>query len=410
MPASSRRSRLRRWRTSGRTATPRRRSRATPRRASARTWRCASTPRACWAASRRLVLHGGGNTSVKTRMADITGATIDVLCVKGSGWDMGTIEAPGLPAVRLAPLRELARLQALSRRGHGQRPAQQPARRQVAQPVGRDAAARLPAAQIHRPHPFQRRAGADRPARRRGAGGRRLRQARGAGALRHAGLRARQEMQRGRQGQSRRRRADPAEARHLLDGRHGGRSLCAHDRPRDAGREAARQGDAQDLPGRHAARRSPRAAAEIAPILRGLLSIPAKSRRPRGGAALRVRVPQQSRDPGLRRRQGDRALQPAGPGDARPRHPHQGHAAHRAGARGRQARCLQDGRQGRARQVRRRLSRLFRAPQRQADAGEEGARPDPARRAGAGRRPVRRRQHVRRTPRSPPTSPRPRSR
>jgi rhamnose utilization protein RhaD (predicted bifunctional aldolase and dehydrogenase)/NAD(P)-dependent dehydrogenase (short-subunit alcohol dehydrogenase family) len=37
-----------------------------------------------------------------------------VLCVKGSGWDMGTIEAPGLPAVRLAPLKELHGLQALS--------------------------------------------------------------------------------------------------------------------------------------------------------------------------------------------------------------------------------------------------------------------------------------------------------
>jgi len=62
----------------------------------------------------KLVLHGGGNTSVKTRMADISGQTIDVLCVKGSGWDMGTIEAPGLPAVRLQPLRELHGLQALS--------------------------------------------------------------------------------------------------------------------------------------------------------------------------------------------------------------------------------------------------------------------------------------------------------
>ncbi len=62
----------------------------------------------------KLVLHGGGNTSVKTRMADITGAPLDVLCVKGSGWDMGTIEAPGLPAVRLNPLRELQGLQALS--------------------------------------------------------------------------------------------------------------------------------------------------------------------------------------------------------------------------------------------------------------------------------------------------------
>ena len=61
----------------------------------------------------KLVLHGGGNTSVKTRLPDISGRTIDVLCVKGSGWDMGTIEAPGLPAVRLAPLRELHGLQAL---------------------------------------------------------------------------------------------------------------------------------------------------------------------------------------------------------------------------------------------------------------------------------------------------------
>jgi rhamnose utilization protein RhaD (predicted bifunctional aldolase and dehydrogenase)/NAD(P)-dependent dehydrogenase (short-subunit alcohol dehydrogenase family) len=62
----------------------------------------------------RLVLHGGGNTSVKTKVADITGQPVEVLCVKGSGWDMGTIEAPGLPAVRLAPLRELSGLQALS--------------------------------------------------------------------------------------------------------------------------------------------------------------------------------------------------------------------------------------------------------------------------------------------------------
>src|SRR6266436_5102381 len=62
----------------------------------------------------RLVLHGGGNTSVKTRMADVTGEPVEVLCVKGSGWDMGTIEAPGLPAVRLAPLGGLLGLQALS--------------------------------------------------------------------------------------------------------------------------------------------------------------------------------------------------------------------------------------------------------------------------------------------------------
>jgi len=62
----------------------------------------------------RLVLHGGGNTSVKTTATDITGESLDVLCVKGSGWDMGDIEPPGLPAVRLDPLRELNALDSLS--------------------------------------------------------------------------------------------------------------------------------------------------------------------------------------------------------------------------------------------------------------------------------------------------------
>ena len=55
----------------------------------------------------RLVLHGGGNTSVKTQAADLAGDAIEVLCVKGSGWDMAAIEPPGLPAVRLEPLRRL---------------------------------------------------------------------------------------------------------------------------------------------------------------------------------------------------------------------------------------------------------------------------------------------------------------
>lgn len=62
----------------------------------------------------RLVLHGGGNTSVKTRMPDPMGKDVDVLCVKGSGWDMGAIEPPGLPAVRLDPIRDLIKLKALS--------------------------------------------------------------------------------------------------------------------------------------------------------------------------------------------------------------------------------------------------------------------------------------------------------
>src|SRR6202047_3336705 len=55
----------------------------------------------------RLVLHGGGNTSVKTVMKDLLDEEVEVLCVKGSGWDMAAIEPAGLPAVRLAPLRKL---------------------------------------------------------------------------------------------------------------------------------------------------------------------------------------------------------------------------------------------------------------------------------------------------------------
>ena len=61
-----------------------------------------------------LVLHGGGNTSLKTEMADLLGETHEVLCVKGSGWDMAVIEPPGLPAVKLGPLRELRKLDKLS--------------------------------------------------------------------------------------------------------------------------------------------------------------------------------------------------------------------------------------------------------------------------------------------------------
>ena len=61
-----------------------------------------------------LVLHGGGNTSVKTQMRDGPGETHDVLCVKGSGWDMVTIEPTGLPAVKLTPLRKLRALDVLS--------------------------------------------------------------------------------------------------------------------------------------------------------------------------------------------------------------------------------------------------------------------------------------------------------
>ncbi|MGH6749409.1 MAG: bifunctional aldolase/short-chain dehydrogenase [Methyloceanibacter sp.] len=60
-----------------------------------------------------LVLHGGGNTSVKTRTRDDLGVEHEVIAVKGSGADMADIEPWGLPAVKLAPLRELRTLEAL---------------------------------------------------------------------------------------------------------------------------------------------------------------------------------------------------------------------------------------------------------------------------------------------------------
>jgi rhamnose utilization protein RhaD (predicted bifunctional aldolase and dehydrogenase)/NAD(P)-dependent dehydrogenase (short-subunit alcohol dehydrogenase family) len=62
----------------------------------------------------RLVLHGGGNTSCKMVATDLVGERWDVLCVKGSGWDMGTIEPAGLPAVKLGPLLKARKLKSLT--------------------------------------------------------------------------------------------------------------------------------------------------------------------------------------------------------------------------------------------------------------------------------------------------------
>src|SRR5262249_6684985 len=61
-----------------------------------------------------LVLHGGGNTSVKTRASDDLGVEHEAIAVKGSGADMADIEPWGLPAVKLGPLRQLRALDALS--------------------------------------------------------------------------------------------------------------------------------------------------------------------------------------------------------------------------------------------------------------------------------------------------------
>src|ERR1044071_9096645 len=62
----------------------------------------------------RLVLHGGGNTSVKSRVTELTGEVTEVIFVKGSGGNLGTIGPHSFPAVRLARLRALCSLPALS--------------------------------------------------------------------------------------------------------------------------------------------------------------------------------------------------------------------------------------------------------------------------------------------------------
>src|SRR3954466_9037894 len=61
-----------------------------------------------------LVLHGGGNTSVKVREKNLVGEDEEILYVKGSGWDLETIEVDGFAPVRMAPLLKLARLERLS--------------------------------------------------------------------------------------------------------------------------------------------------------------------------------------------------------------------------------------------------------------------------------------------------------
>ena len=61
-----------------------------------------------------LVLHGGGNTSVKIHEKNIVGESEEILYVKGSGWDLETIAEAGFAPVRMAHLLKLANLSVLS--------------------------------------------------------------------------------------------------------------------------------------------------------------------------------------------------------------------------------------------------------------------------------------------------------
>ena len=202
----------------------------------------------------KLVLHGGGNTSVKTRMPDITGQTIDVLCVKGSGWDMGTIEAPGLPAVRLAPLKELHGLQALSDEDMVNVQRSNLLDSKSPNPsVETLLHAFLPHKFIDHTHSNAVLALTDQPDGEALAADLYGKRAALVPYVMPGFALAKKCSEVG--------QANPeVEGLILLKhgifsmGDDGGRGLCPHDRSRDHGRAAARQGDAQDLPGRHPAR------------------------------------------------------------------------------------------------------------------------------------------------------------
>ena len=119
--------------------------------------------------------------------------------------------------------------------------ARQSARSDGAQPVGRDAAARIPAAQIRRPHPCDRGAQPGRPAERRRRSARRSMA--GAWASCPTSCRASRSPRwppRSSSTRSDGRRPDPAQARHLHVRRERARSLRAHDRDGHARRGAAR--------------------------------------------------------------------------------------------------------------------------------------------------------------------------
>jgi len=61
-----------------------------------------------------LVLHGGGNTSVKDTVTTLLGDRVEALFVKGSGSSLDRVEPRDLPAVDLAHLRRLRTLPSLS--------------------------------------------------------------------------------------------------------------------------------------------------------------------------------------------------------------------------------------------------------------------------------------------------------
>ena len=61
-----------------------------------------------------LVLHGGGNTSVKITEKNLVNQDEEILYVKGSGWDLEFIEEAGFSPVRMSHMLQLSKLDSLS--------------------------------------------------------------------------------------------------------------------------------------------------------------------------------------------------------------------------------------------------------------------------------------------------------
>ena len=59
-----------------------------------------------------LVLHGGGNTSVKAEAPNLFGEPEELIYIKGSGWDLATIQPAGFAPCRLGPVRRLGNIPA----------------------------------------------------------------------------------------------------------------------------------------------------------------------------------------------------------------------------------------------------------------------------------------------------------
>ena len=164
----------------------------------------------------RLVLHGGGNTSLKAKRARPDrrrGRRALRQGLRLPTWARSS--PPDCRRCGSTPLRALARARGACPTTRWRGCSALTSRSARALAVGRDAAARLHAGAVRRPHPCDRGAEPDRPAERASAVRRGLWRAPRLRALPHAGLRPRQDSGRSVRQKSEGRRPDPRQARHL---------------------------------------------------------------------------------------------------------------------------------------------------------------------------------------------------